>query len=328
MSDFRIFEKHRLIIGARLENYRQVFAYVESGSNIDKKQDTTVLDILPSVNYVFNAGPRLNFRAAYYRTVSRPEFRELAPFAFYNFVQLNIWSGDPNLKRALIDNYDLRVEWFPGGGQVLSVTGFYKYFKNPVEAVQRTGVSGDPELYYTNANKVTNIGAELEYRINLSFLSKDSDLFFDNITLYSNLSIIRSRVDTTGILGAEIRPLQGQSPYIINAGLNYVLPKTGINFSASYNVVGPRIFVVGNVQEPNVWEKERHVLDLQLSKSFLKKQNLELRLNVRDIIANDQIFYQDLNKNGKYDKKENSLDNVTRRISFGPTFTFAISYKF
>lgn len=328
MSDFRIFEKHRLIIGARIENYQQVFAYIESGSNLDKKQDTTVLDILPSINYVFNVSPKLNIRAAYYRTVSRPEFRELAPFAFYNFVQLNIWSGDPRLKRALIDNYDLRFEWFPGGGQILSVTGFYKYFNSPVEAVQRTGVSGDPELFYTNANKVTNIGGELEYRLNLGFLSKDSDYIFDNLTVYSNLSIIRSRVDTTGILGAEIRPLQGQSPYIINAGINYVLPHLGINFSASYNVVGPRIFVVGNIQEPNVWERERHVLDFQLSKTFLKKQNLELRFNIRDILANDQIFYQDLNKNGKYDKKEKSPDNITRRISFGPTFSFAVSFKF
>jgi len=328
MFDNRIFEKHRVIWGARVESYQQKFNYIESGSNIEKFEDTTVVDILPSVNYIFSVSHKINIRASYYRTVSRPEFRELAPFAFYNFVQLNIWSGDPNLKRALIDNYDLRFEWFPGASQILSVTGFYKKFLNPIEAVQRTGVSGDPELYFTNATRVTNIGGELEYRINLGFISKDTDYVFDNLTLYSNLAIIKSRVDTTGIIGAQIRPLQGQSPYIINGGVNYSLPKLGLSFSASYNVVGPRIFVVGNVQEPHVWEKERHVLDFQLAKTFLKKQNLEMKLNVRDLLANNQVFYQDINKNGKYDKGLDSKDNIVRSIYFGPSYSVNLSFRF
>ncbi len=328
MFDMRLFDKHRVIWGARVESYRQQFSYVESGSNLQKSQDTTVADILPSVNYIFSLTQKMNLRASYYRTVSRPEFRELAPFAFYNFVQLNIWSGDPKLKRGLIDNFDLRFEWFPGASQVFSVTGFYKKFRNPIEAVQRTGVSGDPELYYTNATKVTNIGGELEYRINLGFISRDTDYVFDNLTLYSNLALIQSVVDTTGIIGAQIRPLQGQSPYIINGGLNYSLPHLGINFSASYNVVGPRIFVVGNVQEPHMWEKERHVLDFQLAKTFLKKKNLELKFNVRDMLANNQVFYQDINKNHKYDKGANSTDNIVRSIYFGPSYSLNITFRF
>jgi len=328
MFDTRLFEKHRVIWGARVESYRQKFNYIESGSNLHRSEDTTVVDLLPSVNYVFSVTQKMNIRASYYRTVSRPEFRELAPFAFYNFVQSNIWSGDPTLKRALIDNFDLRYEWFPGASQVLSVTGFYKKFKDPIEAVQRTGVSGDPELYFTNATKVTNIGAELEYRVNLGFISKDTDLVFDNLTLYSNLALVRSKVDTTGITGAQIRPLQGQSPYIFNGGLSYALPKLGINFAASYNVVGPRIFVVGNIQEPHVWEKERHVLDLQVAKTFFKKQNFEVKLNVRDVLANNQVFYQDINKNNKYDKGTDSKDNIVRSIYFGPSYSVNLSFRF
>lgn len=328
MLDSRFLEKHRLVYGVRLESYRQVFNYTESGSNLDKTRDTVVTDLLPSVNYIFSVTQKMNVRASYYRTVSRPEFRELAPFAFYNFMLLNIWSGDPGLKRALIDNYDLRYEWFPGASQVFSITGFYKKFKDPVEAVQRTGVSGDPELYFTNAGKVTNIGAELEYRLNLGFLSKDTDNVFDNLTLYANLALVKSRVDSTGILGGQIRPLQGQSPYIINGGLNYTFPRYGISFTASYNVVGPRIFVVGNVQEPHVWEKERHMLDLQLAKAFLKKQNLEVKINVRDVLANRQVFYQDINENNKFDKDDASVDNIVRSVSWGSAYSVNLSYRF
>lgn len=328
MFDTRVFEKHRIIWGARMESYRQQFGYIESGSNIEKFEDTTVVDILPSVNYIFSLTQKINIRAAYYRTVSRPEFRELAPFSFYNFVQSNIWSGNPQLKRALVNNYDLRFEWYPGAAQILSVTGFYKTFANPIESVLRTGISGDPELYYANASKVTNLGAELEYRVNLGFISHDTDLVFDNLTLFSNLAIVKSTVDTAGIIGAQIRPLQGQSPYIVNAGLNYQLPKYKVSFAASYNVVGPRIFVVGNVQEPHVWEKERHVLDLQLAKSFLKNNNLEIKFNVRDVFANNQVFYQDINENNKFDKGDDSVDNIVRSVYFGPSYTLTAGFRF
>ncbi|MBK7818589.1 MAG: TonB-dependent receptor [Sphingobacteriaceae bacterium] len=93
----------------------------------------------------------MNIRASYYKTVSRPEFRELAPFAFYNFVNDNVLSGNPDLKRALIHNFDLRFEFYPGAGQLLSATGFYKEFFNAIELINRPGTSGAPELSYRNA---------------------------------------------------------------------------------------------------------------------------------------------------------------------------------
>src|SRR5690606_16222630 len=113
------------------------------------------------------------------------------PFAFYDFAMDNILSGNPQLERALIDNVDLRYETFLKKGQLFSISGFYKYFKNPIELVNRTGTSGASELYYTNVNQVTNYGLELEYRIKLSvFQFKESDhVFLDNTTLYTNLAL-------------------------------------------------------------------------------------------------------------------------------------------
>lgn len=329
MFDTKIIEKFRFVGGARLESYNQKFAYTEFGSNIDRRIDTTVVDILPSLNFIYTLNKKMNIRLSYYKTVSRPEFRELAPFAFYNFTLDNILSGNPELKRALIDNMDIRYEIFPGAGQVFSISGFYKRFTNPVELINRPGISGASELYYTNIPTAENYGAELEYRIKLSVFEdkkESSKSFLNRTTLFTNLALIKSKVDVSAINGAigTSRPLQGQSPYIVNAGLSYADADKGWNISASYNVVGRRIYIVGNVQEPDVWENHRHVIDLQIAKSFLNQQ-LEIKLNVRDLLAQDQVFYQDLNQNKKYDLK---TDNRWQETNFGQTISLSASYTF
>jgi outer membrane receptor protein involved in Fe transport len=287
--------------------------------------DTTVIDILPSLNLVFPITKRMNIRASYYKTVSRPEFRELAPFAFYNFLIDNILSGNPELKRAVIHNFDLRYEYAPGKGQIFSVSGFYKDFTDPIELINRTGTSGAPELYFTNVNKVVNFGAELEYRLNLGFLKKSEDTtFWDNSTVYTNFSYIRSKVDLAGVIGSGTdRPLQGQSPYLINAGFSYFDEKSGWAFNASYNVVGQRIYIVGNVQEPSVWENGRNVVDVQLSK--LIQEKFEIKLNVKDLLAQDLVFFQDLNGNKKLDR---GVDNPWQEINYGQTVTLSFKYLF
>jgi outer membrane receptor protein involved in Fe transport len=329
MFDTKFKEKFRFVGGARIESYNQKFSYTEAGSNIDKTIDTTVVDILPSLNFIYSINKKMNVRLSYYKTLSRPEFRELAPFAFYNFAMDNILSGNTNLKRALIDNMDVRYEIFPGAGQIFSISGFYKYFKNPIELVNRTGVSGASELYYTNVSKVVNYGIELEYRIKLDAFAKGAskqNTFLSNTTLYTNLALIKSEVDVSQIIGSSStsRPLQGQSPYIVNAGIQYTEPKSNFTFSASYNVVGRRIYIVGNVQEPDVWENQRNVIDLQISKSFLDKK-LEVKLNVRDLLAQDLIFYQDINLNKKYDK---NVDNRWQETTFGQTISLSLNYTF
>jgi hypothetical protein len=117
------------------------------------------------------------------------------------------------------------------------------------------------------------------------------------------------------------RPLQGQSPYIINSGLFYTNKKEDFNVTLSYNVIGPRIYIVGNQQEPSVWENGRNVIDLQLSKTYKK---FELKLNIKDILAQKLIYFQDLNGNQKYDTE----DNRWQEITFGQTVSLSVRYKF
>lgn len=338
MLDSRFGEKFRCIYGVRAESYYQQVV-IKDPTDVEVKKDTINLDILPSINAVYSLSDKINIRAAYYKTVARPEFRELAEFNFYDFITDFSLSGNSSLVRSIIDNYDVRFEWFPGSGQLFSVSGFYKNIEQPIEQVSNTS-SQIRALLYQNAERATNIGAELEYRIKLSTLfGSDSSKILNSTTLFSNFAYIDSKVKIGSTLvgsEAEVRPLQGQSPYIINAGAQYLDTDKGWGVSASYNLVGRRIFIVGSVDEPTYWENPRHVLDFQLVKTF--KERLEVKVNLRDVLAQDFIFYQDFNKNGKLDKiskdeneklqHDKKSDNIMLSSKVAPTISFSINWRF
>ena len=285
---------------------------------------------------MFSATEKINVRASYYQTVSRPEFRELAAFNFLDFNTTFNISGNPGLTRAKIDNYDLRFEYFPGAGQIISVSGFYKKIVNAVEQAV-DAASQIRSLTFVNVPLVENVGVELEYRFKLSTLfNTDSSKFLNNTTIFSNFAYIQSKVDVSKILEAEERPLQGQSPYIVNAGIQYLDNDKGWGASVSYNVIGRRIVIVGSKGEPSYWENPRHVLDLQLVKTI--KEKFEIKFNIRDLLAQNQILYQDINKNGKLDKNSefenknnshaNNFDNIMANTKLSPTISLSLSFRF
>lgn len=334
MIDSR-FNKLRFIYGLRIESYMQSLKTFNVEYST-KTRDTTVIDFLPSINAVWSVTEKINIRAAYYRTINRPEFRELAPFNFYDFETNYQISGNEKLQRATINNYDLRFEYYPRKpGQIFSVSAFYKDLTNAIEQIAGNGQIRS--ITFENVPKATNVGLELEYRVLLSTIFKsDSSRFLNGTTLFTNFSYVKSAVDVSKLNNVDPRPLQGQSPIIINAGLQYIDSKYDFGISLSYNYVGKRIVTVGNTDEPNIWENPRHVLDLQLSKTF--KEKLEIKLNVRDAIAQNLIFYQDINKNGKLDKSSladnkefehaSTSDNIMVNTKLAPTISLSVSYKF
>lgn len=336
MMDNRV-DAFRIIWGARIESYNQILATSSSdGSPIGLNQ--TINDVLPSANFVYEINEKTNLRIAYYKTVSRPEFRELAPFSFFDYSIGFETVGEPNLKRAKIDNIDLRVEFFPGAGQVIAVTGFFKNFTDPIEQYRR----GFNRLYsFINAKSADVMGIEFEYRQNIGNLFNVSqNKILTRITPFVNFAYMISNVNTTNIIGSigNSRPLQGQSPYILNAGIQYQNDEKEFSVGIMFNQVGRRIFIVGAADTPNMWENPRPVLDLNLSKSFFNKK-LELRLSVSDLIAQDYIFYSDMNKDGKFNEVNNYVDangienftkldlvnirnNAGRNIRLGAVFNF------
>lgn len=342
------FKNLRIIWGARLENFSQRLDSEDVEGN-DVNVDFSQADILPSVNFIYSLNKKQNLRLSASKTLNRPEFREIAPFLFFNNVTRFNTDGNPSLKVAEIYNADLRYEIFPGKGQLLSASLFYKDFTNPIELQAKANNSNR----YENAASATNYGVELEFRLLMStiFGAKENK-FLEDLTLFSNLAVIRSEVDISNLVNSSFAtPLQGQSPYVFNAGLQYLNSELGWSFSTNINRVGDRIAIQANQSEsaytPGFWEKARTILDFQASKS-LYKNKIEIKLNVQNVLAQDLIIYQNNyelassevkgfggfvnqiftgsknNVNG-YDAK---IDDLVWKTIYGRTFSLAVTYNF
>lgn len=322
MFDNHLIKNLRVVWGARVESNN--IRLQSPGDSLEL--NFTNVDVLPSANITYALTEKMNLRFAYSKTVSRPEFRELATFEYEDFITNTLIQGNPNLKRAIITNYDVRWELYPRAGEVLSVTGFYKNFNNPIESVYLGG--SNKTKTFQNVTEAKNLGVELEFRRKLNFLNNINFLAWeqwDNFVFYANTSIISSKVDLRGNINAadSIRPLQGQSPYIINAGLQYSDAKSGLNVSLLYNVIGRRIVEAGYLGYENVWEAPRNLVDAQISKVIFN--NFEVKLNVSDILNQKRIYYQDIDKNKSFDEAK---DNKILSTNWGTTYSFSLAYKF
>jgi len=327
MADQRFGKFLRLIYGARVEKFN-LKLFLPVGQGFADTVNRTVTDVLPSGSAIFSIDKKQNLRFAYYKTLNRPEFRELAPAKFFDFATRYVTNGDTSIKRAVINNFDVRYEIYPGRGQVFTFTAFYKKFTDPIE--QATAPDKDHEAAYFNVLGAVNKGVEFDGRILIGDLIKSKLLgnIFEHLTVFTNVSFIKSNVtakkagDTTTI--NLDRPLQGQSPYCFNAGLTYQNDDKGFSATIAANRVGQRIYLVGNVKESDIWENGRTVLDLQVAKTFSKK-NLELKLNIKDILAQKSIFFEDTNGDKKYKKGE---DYVRWYKTFGSVISLSLTHKF
>lgn len=320
MFDNRFGQQFRLSFGARVEQFAQTLNAIDfSGQAIAAKQDN--LDVLPSANLTYSLNEKSNLRLSGSQTVSRPEFRELALFNYYDFISQTSVTGNPNLKRARITNADLRYELYPSAGETFTLSAFYKNFNDPIE--QRVNSNSTPVvrgINYLNADQATSLGLEIDIRKNLSFLGGGA--WLDNLTAFANASYIDSKVQGVGI----DRPLQGQSPYLLNGGLQYFAPKSSVTFTTVYNRIGQRIFLVGYQGYPDIYENARDVLDFQISKRVLKSQ-AEIKLNVGDILNQRTVFYQNNEGNSKRAYEGAGIDRMINSSRLGSNISLSFSYN-
>lgn len=276
---------------------------------------------LPSINTAFNISDRSLMRLAYSRTVNRPEFRELAPFLYYQFEYEASIIGSPSLKTVFVDNIDLRWEMYPNPGEMFSIGGFYKNFKDPIEIYSKISTE-NPQFRFNNAVMATSWGIELELKKSLASLGVSR--FLRNTSFNLNAALIASNVDIGDSATNQVRnrPLQGQSPYIVNFGLYYYDDQSGISINGAYNIFGPRIFAVGDKIFPNWWELPRHSLDFQISKTWGKQ--FETKLNVQNVLNATYRIYQDNNS----DQKIGDDEALIQKYKVGTQFSIGLNWKF
>ncbi len=312
--------KFDLTAGLRLENNIQKLNTIGVDGPIEV--NNPILSVLPSLNTAYNITDRSLFRLAYSRTVNRPEFRELAPFLYYDFELEQGIQGNPNLLTATIDNVDLRWEMYPNPGETISVGAFYKAFDDPIESILILTTEA-PQSTYGNADFANSYGVEVEFKKSLSSLGVSR--FLRNTTVNMNASFIFSEVDLGSQATAQkqVRQLQGQSPYLINTGLYYTDDENQLAVSAAYNVFGPRIFAVGDVNFPSIYELPRHSIDLQISKQFGK---IETKLNIQNLVNARYRFYQDTDVDNKIDT-DGGRDVPILAYTIGQQFSLSLGYK-
>ena len=149
MIDTRLFKKLRLIGGVRSESFQMSLNSVNLDYVTPLRYRSNVNSILPSFNLVYSVNDKQNFRFSYSKTLNRPEFREIAPFLFYDYSTGFSVAGNDTLVTAQIKNYDLRYEIYPGRGQVFSISGFHKKFKGPIEQVYQLNAV-NPNINFQN----------------------------------------------------------------------------------------------------------------------------------------------------------------------------------
>jgi outer membrane receptor protein involved in Fe transport len=279
------------------------------------------LAFLPSFNIDYNFNPKSLLRAGYGKTVNRPEFREFAPFLYYSFEFIAGFFGNPDLQMARIDNVDLRYEFYPNEGETFSIGTFYKFFKDPIERIQ-LNTTENLQFSYGNAVDATVYGVEVEARKALSTMT--SAPFVKNLSFNVNASLVWSEVflGDDVLFEANRRALQGQSPYMVNAAMYYIDPFSDFQASLAYNVQGPRIFVAGNANFPSIYELERHVVDLTVSKTF--KDKTTLKFGIQDLFNYQFRFYQDSNFDTRISRDIDDPMYLWRR---GSLYSFSVNYR-
>lgn len=271
MGIYNFGSKLKAIGGGRVETTQ---LEVESRDPNVPRSNIDLTDFLYSINLIYNLTEKSNLRVAASKTLARPNLRELAPFEQFDPKNSFFNVGNPALKRTLIQNYDLRYEVYPGRGDLLAISGFYKNFNDPIIRAFNPRAT-TPELGFINIDEAVVFGAEIEFRKNLGFLGEGLSNFYFN----TNLALISSEYDIPEdefnnsrtidpSYDTRTRPFQGQAPYIVNVILSYVNQEKGWESSLAFNVSGQRLYNIALFGTPDVYEQPVPVLNFKASKRF------------------------------------------------------------
>ena len=244
-------------------------------------------DLLPVYSTTVFLPHNMQVRGAYSETVGRPDFKELSTAPYYDDERGEMVVGNNALEGTIVKNYDLRWEWYLTGKEYLSLGFFMKKFQSPIENV----IQSEPRIVtFENMKSADNRGIEIEWAHNLSRYR----FFPKGIVLSGNISIIDSLVELdkarAGQLTSSKRPLQGQSPYIINVNLDYVYKKWGIQMNLLYNVFGDRIVEVGTNGAPDIKEDSFHQIDFVWGQEVSKTVNLKFK--IKNILNREHSRFQ------------------------------------
>ncbi|MCB0580154.1 MAG: TonB-dependent receptor [Phaeodactylibacter sp.] len=333
----------KTILGVRAENYVQrhtgrdvIFAQGGDGNNLDNEKVLDALDFFPSINLIYSLTDDQNIRAAYSRTIARPSFKELSFAQIIDPLSNRIFNGslfpypdwNGQLVETRIDNFDLRWELFQYGGQLFSISGFYKFFDKPIELVRIPTQQTSSEFQPRNVGDGRLYGVEVEIRKNLTFISPA----LKNLSVTGNVTFVESQIEMTEIeLNSRknferegenidnIRQMAGQAPYVVNAGITYSHPDAGLDAGLFYNVKGRTLEIISSGLYPDVYFKPFNSLNFSMNKRIGKEKDTAIDFKVSNILNDDleRAF-----------SSFEAEDQLFSRFSPGVSFSLGISHQF
>jgi TonB-dependent receptor len=319
MMDAQFSDRTRAIFGARYESTEIITNPAEIPGLNPKTGVVDDSNLLPALSLVFAQNKRMNWRAAYGRTIARPTYKELTDIRYEDVFTGDTYIGSADLELSVIDNFDVRWEWFPAKGETIAASAFYKDMSNPIEVLFQPSVGS---IQPQNVDSGTVYGIEFEYRRSLQFLG---DAFY-RWSVGGNLTFIESEVaipdSELALLRAEDpqasdkRELLGQSPYVFNADVNYSREESGTSATLSYNVVGERLDLVVFGPLPDVYEQPSPTLNFVLSQRL--STHWKLKFSAKNLLNSDKEKLISLP----------SEDLIYSRYQTGRSVSLSLSYLF
>ncbi|MBI3883253.1 MAG: TonB-dependent receptor [Sphingobacteriales bacterium] len=297
------------------------------------------VNVLPSANLKYQLTHDLQFHAAYFKTLNRPQLQELSIYKYYDARSFMVKTGNPLLFNSTINNIDYGASWILNSSTNVSVSGFYKKIDQPIENVVSAYGNGNILSMPHNMPSATVKGLTVAFNAKLDFIDQTS--WLSNIIVFGNATFLHSRVNG-GPLRSSSTPyvaphsLSGTPNYTFNTGIVIQHPSYP-QLTVLYNSTGDYLSAVGSATTPDYRVKGRGQLDLQLSHKILKSR-IEIIAGVNNLLKSAYVEYQDLNGNKKFDQPltvknttgiyNSGTDNTIINLNTQRTYYFTLSYLF
>ncbi len=336
MAEQSIAKKLNLIYGVRLEHTLMFYDGVNQNNTVRYLNQKTLDDIsiLPALNIVFKATDKMNLRAGYSRTVARPSFKEKSEAEIYDPITKRTFSGNLDVELTDIDNVDLRYEFFMGGKDMLSISGFYKRFDGHIELVSFE--LAPDNLKPRNSGIAQVFGGEFEIRKGLR--QHTSSKFLKGFFFAANVSVVHSMVDMNSVLvdnegttefqvrqnnartGQTInkfRQMSGQSPYAVNANISYEFGENRGNISLAYNVQGDQLSIIGSGRVPDIYTLSFHSLNFNAYVNLGEERNSRITFGLNNLLMDDRTLVY---------RSYEAQDQIF--TSFNPGLSIRLAYRY
>lgn len=263
-------------------------------------------NVYPSTNIKYDLNDEHAFRLAVSSTITLPEFKEISPFEYVSPTG-QVTRGNPEIEASRNLNYDLKWEYFPSVGELISLATFYKDISDPINIVQDRGAAG-VFSFFNSGDKAEVFGIELETKIGLvkpitndgdgTVSGNGLDLSFNATRMWHKQDLREVRAENGNLIrtfrykGLTETDLQGASDWIVNGSLNFsTSDENPFSASLTANYASDKIFSLGsalnqtntNIEfNDEIIEQGFVVLDAVLTKEF--GEHISLRLIGRNLL--------------------------------------------